>query len=63
MIPMARIVIITGFESFNASLYRQAAQLAQSRCPGLEVLIFSDRQLTSESEAIALFSLKSPTLN
>ena len=49
---MARIVIITGFESFNGSLYRGAAQLAQSRCPGLEVLVFNDRQLTSESEAI-----------
>ncbi|MFM7576049.1 MAG: DUF3479 domain-containing protein, partial [Microcystaceae cyanobacterium] len=50
---MARIVIIAGFESFNAGLYRQAAQLAQSRCPGLEVLIFSDRQLTTEPTAIA----------
>ncbi|MEB3247784.1 MAG: magnesium chelatase subunit H, partial [Merismopediaceae bacterium] len=50
---MARIVIIAGFESFNAGLYRQAAQLAQSRRPGLEVLIFSDRQLTTEPAAIA----------
>jgi len=50
---MACIVIIAGFESFNAGLYRQAAQLAQSRCPELEVLIFSDRQLTTAPEAIA----------
>ncbi len=30
---MQRIVLIAGFESFNADLYRQAAQLAQARCP------------------------------
>jgi magnesium chelatase subunit H len=50
---MPRIVIITGFETFNAGLYRQAAQLAQSRCPDLEILIFSDRQLTTAENTIA----------
>jgi magnesium chelatase subunit H len=45
---MQRIVIITGFESFNSNLYREAAQLARSRCPDLEILAFSDRSLTTE---------------
>ncbi|MGV0025103.1 magnesium chelatase subunit H [Phormidesmis priestleyi] len=44
---MKRIVLIAGFESFNADLYRQAAQVAQARCPELEILVFSDRDLTS----------------
>jgi magnesium chelatase subunit H len=49
---MKRIVVITGFESFNADLYRKAAQLATSRCLGLEVNVFSDRSLDTEPEAI-----------
>ena len=51
---MQRIVIITGFESFNSNLYREAAQLARSRCPDLEILAFSDRSLNTEPEAVAL---------
>ncbi|GBF82033.1 magnesium chelatase subunit H [Aphanothece sacrum] len=49
---MPRIVVITGFESFNIDLYRQAAQLAQSRCPDLNIQVFSDRSLTQEPEII-----------
>jgi magnesium chelatase subunit H len=49
---MKRIVVITGFESFNADLYRKAAQLATSRCRDLEVSVFSDRSLATESEII-----------
>ncbi len=45
---MPRIVVITGFESFNIELYRQAAQLAQSRCQELEIQIFSDRSLSQQ---------------
>jgi magnesium chelatase subunit H len=44
---MQRIVIITGFETFNSALYRQAAQLAQAQCPDLEVCVFSDQSLSS----------------
>jgi magnesium chelatase subunit H len=44
---MQRIVIITGFETFNSALYRQAAQLAQAQCRDLEVCVFSDRALSS----------------
>ena len=39
---MKRIVLIAGFESFNANLYRQAAKIAIGRCPELEVTVFSD---------------------
>ncbi|ACK68018.1 magnesium chelatase, H subunit [Rippkaea orientalis PCC 8801] len=49
---MKRIVVITGFESFNADLYRQAAHLATSRCPELAVEVFSDRALSSDPETV-----------
>ncbi|PSB21272.1 magnesium chelatase subunit H [Phormidesmis priestleyi ULC007] len=49
---MKRIVLIAGFESFNADLYRQAAQVAQARCPELEILVFSDRDLTTHSTEV-----------
>jgi magnesium chelatase subunit H len=44
---MKRIVLIAGFESFNAGLYRQAAELAHERCPELDVRVFSDRDLAA----------------
>ncbi|MEG4228246.1 cobaltochelatase subunit CobN [Microcoleus sp. N9_B2] len=50
---MKRIVLIAGFESFNADLYRKAAELAVSGCQGLEVRVFSDRALADESDAVA----------
>ncbi len=50
---MQRIVLIAGFESFNANLYRQAAQLATSRCWELEIEVFSDRDITTQPETIA----------
>ena len=49
---MKRIVLIAGFESFNAGLYRQAADLAQAQCLGLEVRVFSDRDLTTNSAEV-----------
>jgi magnesium chelatase subunit H len=42
---MKRIILLAGFESFNADLYRQAAKLAQMGCPELEICVFSDRDL------------------
>src|SRR5919199_1161872 len=42
---MKRIVLIAGFESFNAELYRKAAELATKRCPELDIRVFSDRAL------------------
>ena len=49
---MKRIVLIAGFESFNAHLYRQTAQLVQQRCPDLDVQVFSDRDLTPQAKAV-----------
>lgn len=49
---MKRIVLIAGFESFNTDLYRQAAQMATSRCLELEIQVFSDISLTSEPAII-----------
>jgi magnesium chelatase subunit H len=48
-----RIVLIAGFESFNADLYRKAAQLAVAGCRELEVRVFSDRTLTDEPNIVA----------
>ncbi|MFQ4143379.1 magnesium chelatase subunit H [Chlorogloeopsis sp. ULAP02] len=45
---MKRIVLIAGFESFNADLYRKAADLAIASCPELEIRVFSDRDITSK---------------
>ncbi|MGD1809175.1 magnesium chelatase subunit H [Dapis sp. BLCC M126] len=50
---MKRIVLIAGFESFNTGLYRQAAQLATSRCPDLDIQVFSDRALSQQPEIVA----------
>ncbi|MBE9011601.1 magnesium chelatase subunit H [Pseudanabaenaceae cyanobacterium LEGE 13415] len=49
---MKRIVLIAGFESFNAGLYRQAAELAREQCPGLDVCVFSDRDLAANPTAV-----------
>ena len=50
---MKRIVAIAGFESFNANLYRQAGEMAMKRCEGLEVIFFSDRDITSKPDEVA----------
>ncbi|MEM6252807.1 MAG: magnesium chelatase subunit H [Cyanobacteria bacterium P01_D01_bin.156] len=50
---MPRIVLIAGFEAFNTQLYQQAADLAQQRCPDLDIRVFCDRDLTTQPDAIA----------
>ena len=45
---MKRIVLIAGFESFNADLYRKAAEMAVLRCPELDVCVYSDRDVNSK---------------
>ncbi|MEM7649130.1 MAG: magnesium chelatase subunit H, partial [Cyanobacteria bacterium P01_A01_bin.70] len=45
--------MIAGFETFNAGLYRQAAEQAVQRCPNLEIHVFSDRDITQQPAAIA----------
>jgi magnesium chelatase subunit H len=49
---MKRIVLIAGFESFNADLYRKAAHLAGQRCPELDIRVFSDSSLNTEPAVI-----------
>jgi magnesium chelatase subunit H len=44
---MKRIVLIAGFESFNANLYHRAAEMATARCQKLEVIVFSDRDINT----------------
>ena len=50
---MPRIVLIAGFEAFNTQLYQQAAELAQQRCPELDIRVFCDRDLTTQPDTIA----------
>ena len=50
---MKRIVLIAGFESFNADLYRKAAQLAVSGCEHLDIRVFSDRDIASQPDVVA----------
>ncbi len=50
---MKRIVLIAGFESFNANLYRQAAEMATTRCQELEVTVFSDRDISTNPDTVA----------
>jgi magnesium chelatase subunit H len=49
---MKRIVLVAGFESFNADLYRKAAQKANSQCPELDITVFSDRDISTKGEAV-----------
>ncbi len=49
---MKRIVLIAGFESFNADLYRKAADLAIARIPELDIRVFSDRDITSKRKEV-----------
>ncbi len=51
---MPKLVLIAGFETFNAGLYRQAAEQAVQRCPNLEIHVFSDRDITQQPAAIAV---------
>jgi magnesium chelatase subunit H len=48
-----RIVLIAGFESFNADLYRQAARIAMQKCPGLDIQVFSDREINTAPQKVA----------
>ncbi|MBY5308899.1 DUF3479 domain-containing protein, partial [Aphanizomenon flos-aquae CCAP 1446/1C] len=49
---MKRIVLIAGFESFNADLYRDAAFLANSRVKELDIRVFSDRDITTKRNEV-----------
>mmetsp|Transcript_1572 Transcript_1572/g.5385 ORF Transcript_1572/g.5385 Transcript_1572/m.5385 type:complete len:1547 (-) Transcript_1572:1607-6247(-) len=47
-----RIVLITGFESFNVRLYEDVASAIAQRCPGLELRVFSDRDITDRRDEV-----------
>ena len=49
---MKRIILIAGFESFNADLYRKAAYLANSRVQELDIRVFSDRDITTSPREV-----------
>ena len=49
---MKRIVLIAGFESFNADLYRKAANIAVSRTPELDIRVFSDRDINDKPQEV-----------
>lgn len=49
-----RIVMVTGFESFNVDLYKKAAKRVAKECPGVKVFVFSDRDIGSrQAEVVA----------
>lgn len=40
-----RVVLITGFESFNVDLYKKAAVELARQCPAVSLRVFSDRDI------------------
>jgi len=48
-----RIVLISGFESFNVALYREVAASLKERCAGLELTVFSDRDIEARPAEVA----------
>jgi magnesium chelatase subunit H len=46
------IGLVAEDEFVKAELYRQAAQLAESRCPALELQVLSDRNLTPKPATV-----------
>ena len=47
-----KIVLITGFESFNVDLYKRAAVALARACPGISLRVFSDRDIAPQRSAI-----------
>lgn len=48
-----KVVLITGFESFNVDLYKKAAVQLAAACPGISLRVFSDRDLGESSSVCA----------
>jgi magnesium chelatase subunit H len=44
----AKIVLVSGFESFNVKLYRKVSKDLKRKFPGLNLIVFSDRDITSQ---------------
>ena len=47
-----KIVLLAGFETFNRELYRRAADRAATQCPGLEIWVATDRDISAHPEAL-----------
>ncbi|KAG1670953.1 hypothetical protein FOA52_011388 [Chlamydomonas sp. UWO 241] len=47
-----KIVLMTGFESFNGDLYKRAAELLRARAPGVVLKVFSDRDIVNQREKV-----------
>lgn len=50
--PGVKIVLVTGFESFNVELYRQAAVQVSKQFPNISLRVFSDRDIGPKKEEI-----------
>jgi len=48
-----RVVLVTGFESFNVDLYTQAAARVKTLAPNIQISVFSDRDVTANKEKVA----------
>ncbi|KAG5190772.1 CobN/Magnesium chelatase-domain-containing protein [Tribonema minus] len=46
--PLARIVLVAGFESFNLQLYNQVAERLREVCPELELTVLTDRDISED---------------
>ncbi|CAM9794933.1 unnamed protein product, partial [Ectocarpus sp. 13 AM-2016] len=51
--PLARIVLVAGFEAFNLQLYNQVANELSEVCPELELVVFTDRDIAENSPRVA----------
>eukprot|EP00271_Cylindrocystis_brebissonii_P004987 TRINITY_DN16942_c0_g3_i1.p1 TRINITY_DN16942_c0_g3~~TRINITY_DN16942_c0_g3_i1.p1 ORF type:complete len:1746 (-),score=312.16 TRINITY_DN16942_c0_g3_i1:714-5951(-) len=49
---LIRAVLISGFESFNVGLYRQAADKIKEKFPGFQLKVYSDRDLQSKRREV-----------
>jgi hypothetical protein len=47
-----RIVLVTGFESFNVGLYKRAAEALSRAAPGVQLSVYSDRDLGPKREEV-----------
>ncbi len=45
-------MLITGFESFNVALYKQAARRLARSAPGIQLTVFSDRDIAIDRGAV-----------
>eukprot|EP00929_Paragymnodinium_shiwhaense_P064418 TRINITY_DN32257_c0_g2_i1.p1 TRINITY_DN32257_c0_g2~~TRINITY_DN32257_c0_g2_i1.p1 ORF type:complete len:1751 (+),score=429.81 TRINITY_DN32257_c0_g2_i1:85-5337(+) len=50
--PIFRITLVTGFETFNVRLYSEAAKAAVRQCPGLQVCLFTDKDIEQRRDLV-----------